>query len=68
MVPVVGRQQLLIPAVETHAIEVDEVRIAPLFLADSQEINDARLLVHFDDLGNVALAAGDLVLELVDAA
>jgi len=47
---------------------VDEVRIAPLFLADSQEINDARLLVHFDDLGNVALAAGDLVLELVDAA
>ena len=44
------------------AIEVTEVRVAPLLAADADEIQLAVLLVHAQQLRDVAVAGGDRVL------
>src|SRR5450759_4650842 len=64
MVAVLRREQCEIPAVEADAVEVNEIRVAPLFAADAEEVELAILLVDTQQLGDVPLAAGDLVLEL----
>jgi hypothetical protein len=58
------REQLQVLAVEPDAIQVNEVRIAPLLPADAEEVNGAGLLVDAEYPGDVALAGGDRVLEL----
>ena len=51
-------------AVEVDAVEVREVGIAALLLADAEEVDRARLLVDVQHLRDVAFAVRDLVLQL----
>ena len=64
MVAVLGREEGEIPAVEPDAVEVNEVRVASLLPSDAEEVELAILLVDTQQLGDVPLAFGDLVLEL----
>ena len=63
MVGVFRRQQIDALAVERRPIEVPEIRIAPLLAADADEIQHPVLLVDAQQLRDVALAAGDRVLQ-----
>ena len=64
VIAILRREQREIPAVEADTVEVNEVRVAPLLAADAEEVELAILLVHAQQLGDVPLAFGDLVLEL----
>ena len=64
VIGILRRQQLQPAAVEIHAIEVNEVRIAALLSPHGQEIGHAILLIHAQQLRDVAFAGGDLVLQL----
>ena len=62
VIGVLRRQQLQVPAVHADAIQMAEVRVAPLLAADRDEIELPVLLVDAQQLGDVAVAAGDRVL------
>src|ERR1019366_2247937 len=64
VVGVVRREQHEILTVEPDAVEVNEIRVAPLLAAHAKKVDLAILLVHAQHLGDVPLALGDLVLEL----
>ena len=64
VVAVLRREQREIRAVEPDAVEVNEIRVAPLLAAHAEEVELAILLVHAQQLGDVPLALGDLVLQL----
>ena len=64
MIGVFGGEELLAGAVEVDAVEMLEVGVAAWLLADAEEVDGAGLLVDAEDLRDVAVAVGDLVLEL----
>ena len=64
VVGLLGRQQLQVRAVEVYPVVHLEVRIFACFLADSAEEQHAGFLVDPEQLRDVPVAVGDLVLQL----
>ena len=62
-----GREGGEVVAVEVDAIEMREVGIVAGFAADGGEPDAARCGIDAQDLGDAAVAGGDLVLELAGA-
>ena len=67
MVGVFGREQREVLSVEADAVEMIEVGIAPLLVANAQEVEQAVVFVNTQQLAHIPFAARDLAFELASS-
>ena len=56
MIAIVRRQQSQMTTIESDAVEVDEIRIAPLLMPHAQHKKRAGFLIDADNLRDVPIA------------